>query len=90
MTRSRSLLFLGGAMAGAALGWYLAQRHMGRHRQDLFSPKPLWRFAAVGYLAGQHGIETVRLLRDYLLWESEPVLRRRAEAIAARMEATLG
>ena len=35
------------------------------------------------------GVETVRLLRDYLAWERQPVLRRRAEAILRRMEATL-
>jgi hypothetical protein len=34
-------------------------------------------------------VETVRLLRDYLAWERQPMLRRRAEAIVRRMEATL-
>ena len=33
--------------------------------------------------------ETVRLLRDYLGWERQPVLRRRATAIVRRMEETL-
>ena len=45
--------------------------------------------AALGFLAGQNEVETVRLLRDYLAWERQPMLRRRAEAIVRRMEATL-
>jgi hypothetical protein len=88
--RPRSLFFFGGVAAGTAAGWLLAQRTLERHRQDLFSPRPLRRLAALGYLAGQQGVETVRLLRDYLRWESQPMLRRRAEAIVLRMEATLG
>jgi hypothetical protein len=34
-------------------------------------------------------VETVRLLRDYLAWERQPVLRRRAHAILRGLEATL-
>jgi hypothetical protein len=49
----------------------------------------LRRLAALGFLAGQDGVDTVRLLRDYLAWERQPMLRRRAEAIVRRMEATL-
>jgi hypothetical protein len=44
---------------------------------------------ALGFLAGQNEVETVRLLRDYLAWERQPMLRRRAEAIVRRMEATI-
>ena len=66
------------------------ERHVGRHRADLFSPRPLRRLAALGDLAAQRSVETVRLLRDYLAWERHPVLRRRAGAIVRRMEATLG
>ena len=47
------------------------------------------RLAALGYLAGQDGVETARLLRDYLAWEGRPVLRRRAEAILKRLKSTL-
>jgi hypothetical protein len=87
--RSRSLLFMTGIVAGAAAGWLLAQRRLTYHRRDLFSPRPLRRLAALGFLAGQGGVETVRLLRDYLAWERQPMLRKRAEAIVRRMEATL-
>jgi hypothetical protein len=47
------------------------------------------RLAALGYLAGQEGVETARLLRDYLAWERQPMLRRRAEGILKRLESTL-
>ena len=87
--RSRSFVFAGGLLAGAAAGWLLAQRRLTYHRRDLFSPRPLRRLAALGFLAGQNEVETVRLLRDYLAWERQPMLRRRAEAIVRRMEATL-
>jgi hypothetical protein len=87
--RSRGLLFAGGAAVGAAAGWELAQRRLAFHRRDLFSPRPMRRLAALGYLAGQGGVETVRLLRDYMSWERQPVLRRRAEAILRRLESNL-
>ena len=86
--RSRRLLFAGGAMLGAAAGWVFAQRRLTFHRRDLFSPRPMRRLAALGYLAGQSGVETARLLRDYLAWERQPMLRRRAEAILKRLEST--
>jgi hypothetical protein len=74
---------------GAVAGWVLAQRRLESHRRDLFSPRPLRRRAALGFLAGQSGVETIRLLRDYLAWEEQPMLRRRAEAILRHLEATL-
>lgn len=83
--RSRSLLFAGSAMVGAAAGWVLAQRRLTFHRRDLFSPRPMRRLAALGYLAGQNGVDNARLLRDYLAWERQPMLRRRAEAILKRL-----
>jgi hypothetical protein len=88
--RSRALIFTTGAAAGVAAGWMLAQRRLARHRRELFSRRPLRRLAALGFLAGQEGVETIRLLRDYLAWEPQPMLRRRAETIVRRMEATLG
>ena len=87
--RSRGWIFAGGMLIGGTAGWLLAQRRLTYHRRDLFSPRPLRRLAALGFLAGQHEVDTVRLLRDYLAWERQPMLRRRAEAIVRRMEATL-
>jgi hypothetical protein len=88
--RARALAVALGVAGGAAMGWLLAQRHMRDHQEDLFSPRPLRRHAALGHLAASEGVETVRLLRDYLEWESQPMLRRRAERILRRLEATLG
>ena len=87
--RSRSWPFLGGAAFGVATGWILAQRRLAIHRRALFSPRPLRRLAALGFLAGQEDVDTVRLLRDYLAWERQPMLRRRAAAIVRRLEETL-
>jgi len=88
--RSRALLFAGGLTAGALAGWLLAQRRFSTHQRDMFSPRPLRRLGALGYLAGQTGVDTIRVLRDYLAWERQPVLRRRAQAILRGLEATLG
>jgi hypothetical protein len=88
--RTRVLAVALGVAGGAALGWLLAQRHMQEHQEDLFNPRPLRRLAALGHLAASEGVETVRLLRDYLEWESQPMLRRRAEGILRRLEAALG
>jgi hypothetical protein len=87
--RSRALVFAGGVAAGALAGWWLAQHRITTHQRDLFSPRPLRRLAALGYLAGQTGVDTIRLLRDYLAWERQPVLRRRAKGILRGLEATL-
>ncbi len=87
--RSRVTAFGVGAAGGLVAGWLFAQFRFAHHRRDLFSARPLRRLAALGFLAGQNGVETIRLLRDYLAWETQPVLRRRAEAIARRMEAAL-
>lgn len=87
---SRTALFAAGLAGGLVAGWALGQSQMRRHSDALFSPHPLRRLSALGYLAGTADIETVRLLRDYLAWEPQPVLRRRAQAIVERLEATLG
>ena len=87
--RSRAWVFAGGMVLGTTAGWVLAQRRLAAHRRALFSPRPLRRLAALGYLAGENGVETVRLLRDYLAWETHPMLRRRAGAIVRRLEAEL-
>jgi hypothetical protein len=87
--RSRAVLFAGGLAAGIVAGWMLAQRRLATHQRDLFSPRPLRRLAALGYLAGQTGVDTIRVLRDYLAWERQPVLRRRAQVILRGLESTL-
>ena len=85
----KPVLFAAATAAGFLAGAVLAQRSMGRWRSALFSPRPLRRLAALGYLSGHPGVEAVQVLRDYLAWERHPALRRRAEVIVRRMEATL-
>lgn len=77
--------------AVAALGTLLVRDQMSRHRRDLFSPHPLRRLAALGYLGGHPAsVDTVLLLRDFIAREPRPLLKRRAAAILARMENALG
>ena len=75
---------------GALVGTVLAQHSISRYRRALFSARPLRRLSALGYLSAHPGVDTVRLLLDYIAWEQQPMLRRRAELIARRMEAKLG
>jgi len=77
------------AVFGLVAGIGLAQHSISRYRRALFSTRPLKRLSALGYLSAHPSVETVRLLRDYIEWERQPMLRRRAEAIARRMEAKL-
>jgi hypothetical protein len=35
------------------------------------------------------GVDSIRLLRDYLAWEQQPVLRRRAQAVLRGLEAAV-
>ena len=78
-----------GAAAAVALGIFLARDQMARHRRDLFSPHPLRRLAALGYLRSHPQADDVPLLRDYVAWEDRPLLRKRATAILAGLEASL-
>jgi hypothetical protein len=87
--RHRSLYVAAAVAAGFVAGAALAQRSMGKWRTALFSARPLRRLAALGYLSGHPGVEAVHVLRDYLAWEEQPALRRRADAILRRMEAQL-
>lgn len=77
--------FVGGLVVGA-LVW---SSQMRRYRRDLFGASRIGRLAALGYLSGQPGLETARLLLEYVRWESEPLLRRRAERLLERMQAYL-
>ena len=74
--------FLGGVVAGAIV--WSAQIH--RSRRELFSRRPWRRLAALGYLAGRPGLDTVRLLTDYVRWEQQATLRTRGEKLLKRMQ----
>ena len=81
------LLAVGAAAAVAAL---VVRTQIARHRRDLFSPQPLRRLAALGYLNGlEPSVDAVRLLQDFVAWEPRPLLRRRAAQILTRMEQRL-
>jgi hypothetical protein len=76
--------------AAAALGALLVRDQMSRHQRELFSPHPLRRLAALGYLGGRPAsVDLVLLLRDYLAWEPRPLIRKRAAQVLLRMEASL-
>jgi hypothetical protein len=77
--------FLGGLVLGAVV-WSSQIR---RSRRDLFSKRPWRRLAALGYLGGQPGLETARILSDYVRWERHPELRRRGERMLRRMQVHL-
>jgi hypothetical protein len=77
--------FLGGLLLGAVV-W---STQMQRSRRDLFSKSPFRRLAALGHLGGQPGLDTARILTDYVGWERHPMLRRRAEQLLRRMHSEL-
>ena len=83
--RLAAAAFVGGVAAGL-LVW---STQVERSRRELFNRSPLRRFAALGFLAGRPGLETTRLLADYVNWETRPVLRRRGQHLLRRMEASL-
>ena len=78
------------AAAAAALGALLVRDQISRHRRDLFSPHPLRRLAALGYLGGlPASVDLVLLLRDFIAWEPRALLRKRASSLLTRMEGSL-
>jgi hypothetical protein len=83
-------LYLGAGFAGGLLaGLIVWSQQTRRYRRDLFSRRKLRRLAALGYLRGQHTPDNVRLLRDYVNWETHAKLRRRGLRILRRMEESL-
>ena len=74
--------FLGGMMAGAIV--WSAQIH--RSRRELFNGRPWRRLAALGYLSGRPGPDTMRLLTDYVRWEQNGPLRKRGERLLRQMQ----
>jgi len=80
------LAVAGGTTIGLLLGVFAAQRYGEYHREDLFRPRPHRRRPALTFLTRNAGVETVALLRDYLVWERHALLRRRATALLKRLE----
>jgi hypothetical protein len=86
---SSGVMGLLGAVGGFALGLALWSRQMRQFRRGLFSPNPVHRYAALGYLGARPSAETARLLQDYVRWETRPLLRKRASLALRRMEQSL-
>lgn len=92
MTRVLRIVGIGGLVLAAIslLGVVFVRDQMSRHQRDLFSSRPLRRLAALGYVAGSPpAVESVRLLRDYIAWERQPLIRRRAAQVLVRLERNL-
>lgn len=78
------------AAAAGVLGVLFVRDQMSRHRRDLFSSRPLRRLAALGYIAGgPPTVDSIRLLRDYIAWERQPLIRRQAVQVLGKMERSL-
>lgn len=76
--------------AVAAVGALVARDQMSRHQRNLFSAQAMKRFAALGHVAASDAsVELVHVLRDFVAWEPNSILRRRAAQILARMERQL-
>ena len=80
-----SMSMLGGFLAGFAL-W---SRQQQSNRQRLFSRNPVRRLAALGFLRSQQDEQTATLLREYVVWEPKPELRRRARRLLRRVERSI-
>jgi hypothetical protein len=78
-----------GFVGGLAVGLVVWSTQVQRSQRELFSRSPVRRFAALGFLAGRPGVETARLLADYVNWERRPALRRRGQLLLRRMKAYL-
>jgi hypothetical protein len=84
-TRLVALGFLGGFAAGV----FLWSREQHARKRDLFSARPIRRFAALSYLRGRRTPETASLLRDYIRWEQRDDFKRRARRLLDRVERQL-
>ncbi len=90
MTPGRHLrLAAAGFVGGLTVGLVVWSTQVQRSRRELFSRSPMRRYAALGFLAGRPGLETARLLADYVNWETRPALRRRGQLLLRRMHAYL-
>jgi hypothetical protein len=78
-----------GFTAGAVAGFFWWSQEQETNQRSLFSPKPMKRLAALGWISGQPGAESAVLLREYLTWEQNPLLRRRARRLLTRFENAL-
>jgi hypothetical protein len=76
-------------VSGFAAGLVLWSREQHARKRDLFSTRPMRRFAALSYLRGQRTPETASLLKEYIRWEQRDDFRRRARRLLDRVERQL-
>lgn len=79
-----------GFVSGLAVGMVAWSWPLEAFSRNLFSSSAVRRFAALGYLSGRPTLDTARLLRDYIRWETHAVLRRRGEHVLRQVERSLG
>jgi hypothetical protein len=87
--RNSAAAVAGGFLCGLLLGAVVWSAQIERSRRELFSKHPVKRLAALGYLAGQSGLDTIRLLTEYVGWERNPALKRRGERVLRRLQSHL-
>ena len=75
-----------GFVGGLAVGVLASSWPLEAFSRNLFSGSRLRRLAALGYLSGRPSVDTARLLRDYIRWETHPLLRRRGEQVLRQVE----
>jgi hypothetical protein len=89
VTRKRGEAVAAGFIGGLILGAVVWSAQIHRSRRELFSRSPIKRLAALGALGAQPGLDTARILTEYVGWERHPGLRRRGERLLRRMHSTL-
>jgi hypothetical protein len=78
-----------GFLGGLLLGAFVWSAQIQRSRRELFSRNPMKRYAALGYLGGRPGLDSVRILTEYVAWERTPALRRRGQRLLSYMHSHL-
>jgi len=78
---------IAGFLGGAALGTLLSSMIQHNSRRELFSGRPFRRYMALTYLRTRTDVETARLLHEYVRWESNVTLKKRAQRILRGVEA---
>ena len=88
-TRLVALGFFGGFAAGPHRDTTPPGGEQHARKRDLFSTRPMRRYAALSYLRGQRTPDTARLLQDYIRWEQRADFKRRARRLLDRVERQL-
>jgi hypothetical protein len=88
-TLRRTEAVAGGFLAGLLLGAIVWSAQIHRSRRELFSRSAAKRLAALGYLRGRPGLDSARILTEYVAWERHPALRARGRRLLHDMQSTL-